>query len=417
LKKKIIIIGAGTIGLHCAYYLNKSGHEVEIIEATSESDTSGCSYGNCGLIVPSHFVPLASPGMLKSGMKMIFDAKSPVSLPVLKNIRNIPWFLSFLKAANTEHVRRSAPALYSLNAESKKLYREIHSHNPENLKWQEKGLLMACTTSKGFEEEIEIAKIANDLGIETKIFDSGELKNIEPGEKLNVSGAVWYECDAHIHPAKYLQWLKDELKSQGVRFHYQNRLINLKTQKGKIVKAETDTDNFEADEFVLSAGIYSKELAKNLGFSLPLISGKGYSIDFADPHLKLNIPVILTEAKVALTPYGNSIRLGSGMEFNGKTGRINMQRVQAMLDRTHDALPDFPKFDARKLKIWEGLRPVTPDGIPMIGRTKQIDNLLVAAGHAMMGVSLAPITGKIISELVDGKTDNFHSNFLSPNRF
>jgi D-amino-acid dehydrogenase len=417
LKKKIIIIGAGTIGLHCAYFLNKNGHEVEIIEAASESDTSGCSYGNCGLIVPSHFVPLASPGMLKSGMKMIFDAKSPVSLPVLKNIKNIPWFLKFIKAANGEHVRRSVPVLYSLNAESKKLYREIHSQNPENLKWQEKGLLMTCTTSKGFEEEIEIAKIANDLGIVTKILDADGLKNIEPDVKFNVSGAVWYECDAHIHPAKYLLWLKNELILKGVKFHYQARLINLKSQNGKIIKAETKTTGFMADEFVLAAGIYSKELAKNLGFSLPLISGKGYSIDFSDTHLNLKIPVILTEAKVALTPYGNSVRLGSGMEFNGEKGQINMQRVQAMLDRTREALPDFPKVKVHKLKIWEGLRPITPDGVPLIGRTKQIENLLVAAGHAMMGVSLAPITGKIISNLVDGKPDGFYSDFLSPNRF
>lgn len=417
MKKKIVIIGAGTIGLHCAYFLNKNGHEVEIIEAASELDTCGCSHGNCGLIVPSHFVPLASPGMLKSGMKMIFDAKSPVSLPVLKNIWNIPWFLKFVKAASVEHVRRTAPALFSLNVESKKLYREIHGQNPEKLEWQEKGLLMTSTTSKGFKEEIEIAKIANDLGIETKILDAGGLKNIQPDVKFNVSGAVWYECDAHLHPAKYLQWLKKELKSKGVKFHYQTRLINLKTQKGEIVKAVTDTASFTADEFVLAAGIYSKELAKNLGFSLPLISGKGYSIDFTDTHFKLNIPVILTEAKVALTPFVNSLRLGSGMEFNGKTGRINMRRVQEMLDRTHDALPNFPKFEASKLKIWEGLRPVTPDGVPLIGRSKHVENLLVAAGHAMMGVSLAPVTGKIISDLVEGKSDGFYSYFLSPNRF
>jgi len=242
--------------LHCAYYLNKNGHEVEIIEAASETDTNGCSYGNCGLIVPSHFVPLASPGMLKSGLKMIFDSKSPVSLPLLKNIGNIPWFLKFIKAASQEHVRRTAPALYSLNTESKKLYSEIHSLYPENLEWQEKGLLMTCTTSKGFEEEIEISKIANDLGIITKILDSGELKNIEPDVKFNVSGAVWYECDAHIHPAKYLQWLKNELKRQGVQFYYQSRLINLKTQHGKIVKAETETTCFKADEVVLAAGFY-----------------------------------------------------------------------------------------------------------------------------------------------------------------
>lgn len=417
MKKKVIIIGAGTIGLHCAYYLNKSGHEVEIIESAAENDTSGCSYGNCGLIVPSHFIPIASPGMLKSGLKMIFDKKSPVSLPLLKNIENIPWFLKFVKSANTEHVNHLAPALLKLNIESKKLYKEIHSQCLGDFELQEKGLLMTCTTSKGFDEEIEIVKMAGDMGVVTKVLDAGGLKKMEPDVEFNVAGAVWYECDAHIHPANYLQWLKNWLKKQGVQFHYQTRLINFKTHKGKITKAETETSNFFADEFILAAGIYSKNLLENLGVRLPLISGKGYSIDFSETNLKLNTPVILTEAKVALTPFANSLRLGSGMEFNGITGQVNMQRVQAMLDRTHKALPGFSKVQAGKLKIWEGMRPVTPDGVPLIGRTKQIDNLFVAAGHAMMGLSLSPITGKIICDLVEGKPNTLFNDIYSLNRF
>ena len=403
--------------MHCAYFLSKNGHEVEIMEASSASDESGCSYGNCGLIVPSHFIPLASPGMLNAGLKMIFDRKSPVSLPLLKSIRHIPWFLNFAKAAGSEHVRLSAPVLYSLNAESKKLYQQICSQIPENLEWTDNGLLMACTTPEGFHEEILSAKMAGDLGIPTRIFDAGELKNIEPDVNFNVYGAVWYRCDAYIHPAKYLRWLKNELKTSGVQFHYQSRIINLKTQNGKIVHAETDTARFLADEFVLAAGLYSRELAAKLDLSLPLISGKGYSIDFSGSPVKLNIPVILTEARVALTPFENSLRLGSGMELNGRTGRINLRRVQEMLDRTHDALPDFPVVSASQLKIWEGLRPVTPDGLPLIGRTEQFENMLVATGHAMMGVSLAPVTGKIISEIVERNPDGSFSEMYHVNRY
>ena len=211
--------------------------------------------------------------------------------------------------------------------------------------------------------------------------------------------------------------MKNWLKKQGVQFHYQTNLIKLETHNGKITKAETNSTNFVADEYVLAAGIFSKELVKNLGVDLPLISGKGYSIDFFDTHLNLNTPVILSEARVALTPFANSLRLGSGMEFNGNTGKVSMQRVQAMLDRTHEALPGFSKVQARKLKIWEGLRPVTPDGVPLIGRTKQIKNLLVATGHAMMGVSLSPVTGKIISDLVIGKSDGLFSDIYRLNRF
>ena len=417
MKKKIIIIGAGTIGLHCAYFLNKAGHDVEIIEAASETDSSGCSFGNCGLIVPSHFVPLASPGMLKSGLKMMFDKRSPVSFSILNNIGQIRWFLKFIQAANQEHVRNVAPALLNLNLDSKNLYKEILSEYSENIEWDERGLLMACTTFKAFDEEIEVARMANELGIKTLVVDKIGLREIEPDVKFNIVGAVWYESDAQFHPFKYLQWLKNVLISQGVKIHYQTRLTEFKIQTGKIKRAQTDKISFTADEFVLAAGILSKELVKDLGVSLPLISGKGYSIDFPNTNLKLNIPVILTEAKVAITPFYKSLRLGSGMEFNGKTGRINLQRVQTMLDRTHDAMPEFPRVNAGKLKIWEGLRPVTPDGLPLIGRTKQIENLLIATGHAMMGVSLSPVTGKIISDIVDNKKDVLYSEVYNPNRF
>lgn len=417
MKKKVVIIGAGTIGLHCAYFLQNSGHEVEIIESLYEEDENACSYGNCGLIVPSHFVPLASPAMLKSGLKMIFDNKSPVHLPVVKNISNIPWFLKFLRAANQKKVDKVVPTLFRLNEESKILYREINSQHKKSSEWQEKGLLMVSTSAKGFREEIAVSKIANELGIETEILDAAQLKAIEPGLNFNVEGAVWYKSDAHLQPAKHLQWLKKYLQDKGVKIHYQTRLLKFKTANGKIKQAETHKRNFLADEFVLAAGVFSKELVKNIGISLPLLAGKGYSIDFPDSQFKLKTPVILTEAKVALTPFGDTVRLGSGMEFNCKIGEVNLHRIQTMLDRTHAAISAFPKVQAANLKIWEGLRPLTPDGVPLIGRTKLYKNLLVAGGHAMMGVSLAPVTGKIITDFVDGKSTGFQDSIFSPNRF
>lgn len=417
MKKKVVIIGAGTIGLHCAYYLHNSGHEVEIIESLPEEDESACSYGNCGLIVPSHFVPLASPAMLKSGLKMIFDNKSPVHLPLLKNISQIPWFVKFMMAANNKHVKHVIPTLFRLNEESKILYREINNQHKKSSKWLENGLLMVATSGKGFQEEMAVSKIANELGIETKILDEAELKKFEPDVNFNVAGAVWYQSDAHLQPTKHLQWLKKYLKDNGVKIHYQTRLLKLTISNGKIKQAETHKRNFLADEYVLAAGVFSKEIANTIGISLPLLAGKGYSIDYLDSQFKLKTPVILTEAKVAITPFGDSIRLGSGMEFNGQTGHVNMKRVQAMLDRTHSAIPEIPQVNAADVKIWEGLRPVTPDGVPLIGRTKQFKNLIVASGHAMMGVSLAPITGKIITNFVDGKSTGFPNDIFHPNRF
>ncbi|WP_319499472.1 FAD-dependent oxidoreductase [uncultured Draconibacterium sp.] len=413
MSKKIIVIGAGVIGLHCAWYLNQAGFEVEVIEAASENNETGCSYGNCGLLVPSHFVPLASPEMLRSGLKMMLDRTSPVYLPPGKNISSLPWFLKFMKAANKKAVTRAIPTLYKLNDESRKLYEEFSTENNNQSGFTNKGLLMAATTEKGLEEEIALAGIANDLGIETQLLDQQQLKTIEPEVDLQVAGAVLYKSDGNISPEGHLRWLKSYIKQKGVGFRYDTSVSSFQVEKGKIIAVETSFGKLKADEFVLATGAYSAKLAGSVGVKVPVIAGKGYSFDLQKDSLKLQTPLILTEAKVALTPFDDTVRLGSGMEFNGTIGEISYKRIQAIINRTQKALPNMEKPDAKKLNIWEGLRPVTPTGVPIIGRTNKYNNLLVATGHAMMGVSLGPITGKIISQLAAGEKPDFDMELMS----
>ena len=417
MKKKVVVIGAGTIGLHCAYFLRQAGHEVEILETASVNDETGCSYGNCGFVVPSHFTPLASPAMLKSGFKMLFDPQSPVYLPAFSNVGNIPWFLKFIKAANNRQVRKVAPTLYQLNAQSNLLYEEMINKHQADSDYEKQGLLMLSTTNNGFEEEAEVAHIANDLGITTRLFDRESIREIEPDSDFDIAGGVLYESDAHLNPSKHMAWLKKWLSGNGVKFHYNSAVQKFNIKNGKIYSAESETSVFSADEFVIATGAASSKLARLLNMSLPVLAGKGYSIDFPAGQLKLNTPVILTEAKVVITPFVNSFRLGSGMEFNGKVGQVRMNRVQTMLDRTHHAIPSFPKTNVTEQKIWEGLRPVSPDGVPFIGRTQRYLNLLFATGHALMGMSLGPVTGKIITDLISGVKPEFEMDVLHPDRF
>ena len=417
MKKKVIIIGAGTIGLHCAWFLQQSGCEVEILEANPEADESGCSYGNCGFIVPSHFIPLASPEMLKSGIKMLFDRKSPVYLPVGKNISQIPWFLKFMASATKKQVDKVIPTLYQLNEESRKLYAELSKEPGNQTEYEHKGLLMASATAKGFHEEARIAETANSLGIITRTLDQAGLKKLEPEVDFQLAGAVLYTSDGHINPASHLRWLKQDLQSKGVLIHYGAPVLKIVYSNGKIQHVTTSAARHSADEFVVAAGVFSGKIAAKIGIALPVISGKGYSIDFHKSELNVQRPIILTEAKVAITPLNDRIRLGSGMEFNGQIGEISMNRVQTILDRTHQAIPSFKQQKADELSIWEGLRPVSPDGVPFIGRAKQYTNLLIAAGHAMMGASLGPVSGKIICDLVNRQTSNFDLEILHPNRF
>ncbi len=417
MKKKVVIIGAGTIGLHCAYFLRQEGHEVEILEATPENDRSACSYGNCGVIVPSHFVPLASPAMLKTGIQALFDRRSPVFLPPFRNMKNISWFLKFIQASNARKANGVAPTLLQLNNASKKLYAEMTGMHKTNSELQEKGLLIAASTPKGFEEELELSKLAGQLGIPTETISPDAISALEPDVDLNIAGAVWYKTDGHIHPEKHLNWLKQWLKQQGVIFHYQSKVTQLDVSKGKITAVKTEKAYHKADEVVVACGAHSAALARMVNLSLPVIAGKGYSIDFPKTTLQLRRPLILTEARVAITPFSDVVRLGSGMEFNGQIGQIRNNRVRAILKRTEEAIPSFSPAPFDELTIWEGLRPLSPDGVPYIGRTQKLRNLLFATGHAMMGMSLAPVSGQIICDLISERVPAFNLSALHPDRY
>lgn len=417
MKKKVIIIGAGTIGLHCAFYLKQDRYDVEILEALPECDETNCSYVNCGFIVPSHFIPLASPAMLRSGFKMLFDPKSAFYLPPASNLKNIPWFLNFILAANQKKTERVAPLLLSLNETSRKLYSGIADTWHPGADYAQKGLLMACTTQKGFDEEIAIAQIANRLGISTHILDRQDLKKAEPDLDFHLMGAVRYESDAQIYPEKYMRWLKKWLTEQEVIIRYQEKVKYFLHLNGKVTDVQTEKGLFHADEFVVASGVQSATLARMADINLPVIPGKGYSIDFPAAGNKLRIPLILTEAKVAVSPYEERIRLGSGMEFNGKIGQTRKRRVQAVLDRTKAALPFLRTPELHEVQLMEGIRPLSPDGIPFIGRTSQYQNLSFAAGHAMMGMSLGPVSGKIICDILSGRDPGFDLTLLHPDRY
>ncbi|MBS2097087.1 NAD(P)/FAD-dependent oxidoreductase [Carboxylicivirga linearis] len=403
MKKKVLIIGAGVIGLHCAYYLNERGCEVEVIDANEREDESGCSYGNCGLIVPSHFLPMASPAMLQQGLKLMFDRTSPVYLPLARNIKNASWFFRFIQAANKNKVNQGIPILYQLNAESHKLYKELNKISRQQSNYHHKGLLMMATTQKGLDEEGHLSEKAQSLGIKTQMMSASEVVALEPNVKVDIKGAVFYDSDGNVSPEHHMRWLKSWLEEAGVIFHYGTKTEKIIVNKGKIDGVQTRSKKYKADDYILATGVQTSALVRSLGISLPIIAGKGYSIDLPSAELPLKIPAILSEAKVAITPLGNKVRLGSGMEFGGRVGELRMQRIQSMLNQTCAAIPSIKPKVAKEQVVWEGLRPLSPTGIPYIGGFKSYKNLFVASGHAMMGMSLAPITGKLISQHVMGE--------------
>lgn len=399
--KKVSIIGGGIIGLCSAYYLAKEGYEVVVFDKSDMND--GCSYGNAGMIVPSHIIPLAQPGMIAQGIKWMFDSQSPFYVKPRLNIDLMNWGLKFYKHANLKHVEKAMPALCYLSLLSKELYQDLAKEN-NSFFYEEKGLLMLYKTDKTAEEIHHEGKLAEDLGLEVDFLSKEEVSNLEKGTATNVIGGVHYKSDAHIYPQKFMQFIKDELGRLNVKIHTQTTVVDFFLKNNTVSEIITDKGNFSTDEVVLATGSWSPHITKKLNINISILPGKGYSFTLKDQSHKPSIPSILCEGKVAVTPMNNDIRFGGTMEITHTNDiKINQNRVRGILNSINDFYPDLKIEMPKEQDIWFGFRPCTPSGMPIIAKDKRLKNLTVVTGHAMMGLSLAPATGKLVSEIISEK--------------
>lgn len=420
-KKKILIVGSGIIGLFSAYYLSEEGFEITIIDKSDGIES--CSIGNAGMIVPSHFIPLASPGMIEKGIKWMFDAESPFYVKPRLNLDLLKWGISFYKSANKSHVDSAKFALRDLSFLSKKAYQDLNKKQIFEFGYEEKGLLMLCKTQHGFDEECEAAETANSIGIETKILNINKLHEIEPEVKPNVAGGIFYPGDAHLYPNQLVENLKKYLKNKGVNFLFNSEVLGFNLNSGNIksviISHENKNKTLPCDELIIATGSWSQAIAKSLNLNIPMQAGKGYSITKNQKESKkIKIPSILLEARVAITPmHENSVRFGGTMEIGGINSIINRNRVRGIVKAIPQFYPDYELPMPENEEIWYGLRPCSPDGMPYIGRSKKYKNLCLATGHAMMGLSLAPGTGQLVSNLVMNRPIELNMTMFGVDRF
>jgi D-amino-acid dehydrogenase len=407
--KKVGVIGGGIIGLCTAYYLAKEGYEVSVFDASDMSD--GCSYGNAGMIVPSHIIPLAQPGMIAQGIKWMFDSQSPFYVKPRLNADLLKWGLKFYKHANASHVEKAMPALRDLSVFSKELYQDFAKES-NSFFYEEKGLLMLFKSDKVEEEMYHEGKEAERLGLEVGYLSRHEVELLEKGTRTSVTGGVHYKGDAHLYPQKFMAFIKQELSRLKVEIYTNTTVKDFVFDGGnKIEKIVTDNGLFRVDEVVLAAGSWSPSLAKKLNISISILPGKGYSFTLKDKDQKPSIPSILCEGKVAVTPMANDIRFGGTMEITHTNDtKINKNRLQGIVSSINDFYPDMKIEMPKTEDTWFGFRPCTPSGMPIITRDKKYVNLTLATGHAMMGLSLAPATGKIVTEIIAGKNTSVDIN-------
>ncbi len=414
MDKKIIIVGGGIIGLCSAYYLEKEGHQITIIDKSNM--ISGASNINAGYLTPSHIIPMASPGMISKGLRYMFNSSSPFYIKPRLNIDFLKWAWYFKKSSAKEKVKKAIPIIKNSNVLSRELFTNIKSSGDlGDFHLERKGLLMLFQTQKEGDHEIQIAEKARFHGLEVNYLDISGIKKLEPNISINAIGAVHYECDAHTTPNEFIQQMTEYLISKGVEICKNEKVEIINKSNEKIIGIQTNKAEYKADEIVLAAGSWTPELSKKLGLNLLIQAGKGYRIDVNTPT-GIAMPAILMEAKMAVTPMNGFTRFAGTMEFSGINNTIREERVKAIADNAskfYDGLEINPK-DRSEAQC--GLRPVTPDGLPYIGKSSKFKNLTIATGHAMMGWSLGPLTGKLVAQLISNQKTELDITAFNPER-
>ncbi len=380
---KVLIIGGGVVGLCTAFYLEREGYEVTI--ADRGDITNGCSFGNMGYISPSHFIPLASPGIVAQGLKWMLSASSPFYIRPRLGMDLIRWGLTFWRQANAKTVERNAPHLDKLLQLSRNLATDFAHALPAGFSLTEKGCLMLYKNPKTAHHEEQLAQQAAGFGLKTTLLDKAGVQQLEPQVEVNALGGVLYTDDCHLNPAQLMQALVQYLKEKGVQFKLNTEITGFEKNGQRVTAAISANEKITADEVVIANGSWLPQTAAKLGISLLLQPGKGYSFVQEGVTQNLQYPSILVDARVATTPIKQWLRVGGTMELGRHDNRIRMKRVAAIYQAFKEYYPTVNMPMPEEKQVWYGYRPVTPDGLPYIGRAGGYGNISIAGGACHAG--------------------------------
>ncbi|HEV7402616.1 MAG TPA: FAD-dependent oxidoreductase [Chthoniobacteraceae bacterium] len=405
--KHVVVVGGGVIGLSAAQACAQRGHRVTVIER--DRAKRGSSFGNAGMIVPSHVVPLAAPGMVALGLRWMWNPESPFYIQPRLDWELLRWAWLFWRASTCAQVARAAPLLRDLHLASRALYEEIG----DECGLVQKGLLMLCKTQRALDEEAHGAAQAVALGLPAEVLSAHETAARDPSATMDIAGSVYFPRDCHLPPERYVAAMERRIGDTMI----DAEVTGWRREGARLAAVRTTSGEIEGDEFILAGGAWSPALVRGLGLRLPMQAGKGYSLTLRDPVELPSVCSILTEARVAVTPMGTALRVGGTMEIAGFNERVSARRVAGIVKALPNYYPRFRPDDFDGLAPWCGLRPCSPDGLPYLGRTRAADNLIVATGHAMMGLSLAPITGALVAQLADREPPLLDLTLLAPDRY
>jgi D-amino-acid dehydrogenase len=412
---RTVVVGGGVIGLCCALFLISRGRRVAVVERGGQ-DHDCCSLGNAGFISPSHIVPLSAPGIVGKALRWMGDSTSPFYVRPRLDPAFLAWGLRFWLSSRPDRARRAEPVLRDLAMRSRELFVALSNRTGDAFSMVEQGLLVLFRDPRALEDETAVAERVRALGMPATVLDARGVAALEPGLTLDVIGGVHYPLDAHILPERFHAVISRLVADQGGEFLWDSEVTGFRTEGSTVRALRTAAGEIEGQEVVVAAGSWTPRLLRPLGVRLPLEPGKGYSLTLDAPRELPRRSLILAEARVAVTPMRERLRVGGTMEMTGYDLGISPPRIRGILASLMRYLPAFRAEDFRSVRPWAGLRPCSPDGLPYIGRLAGFENLSVAAGHAMMGLSLAPVTGELTAQILADEAPSVDPAPLRPDR-
>lgn len=408
----VVIVGAGIIGTSVGAELARRGAKVAVIDRGSVG--KGCSYGNAGWMTPCFAMPLPMPGMLLKSMKWLLNPEGPLYIKPSFSLDLASWLFNFMRAMNETQAKRAVDALVVLSQKSLTEYEKLGQKYPE-IHFEQKGLLMVSRTSDGVAAAVEELNYVKDLGVAGKILNSDDIQNMEPALRSPLLGGVYFSQEAMAEPYLVVQALAKEIKAHGGEIIENCELLDLPVAGNKIEKMITSQGEISAKQVVMATGSWSKSLARLMRLRVPVLGGKGYAMIVPPLEKQPQYPMMIVEKKIAITPRQNSLRIAGTLELVDQDFSITKRRVENIKKGAREFL-HLPE-ELQIQELWAGLRPCTPDGVPLIGYHQNISNLMLALGHQMLGLQSGTGTGLLVADLIEGKKPFVDTTVLNPNRF
>ena len=412
--RSVVVIGGGVIGAACAYYLSRGGLRVTVLDRGQFG--RGCSHANCGYVCPSHVLPMAAPGAVRNALRAMLARNSPLKIRPRLDPALWSWLWQFSRRCNTSCMLAAGQGIHALLQSSRHLYDELLAEERIECEWETKGLLLVFQSAAAFEHHAATDELLDrEFGMRATRLAGDALTQLEPALVPGLPGGWHYQSDAHLRPDRLMTELKRVLTARGVAIQEQCSATSLVRENGRARAIRTSGGEIEADAFIVAAGALAPEWQRDLGCRLPIQPGKGYSITMPRPARCPAVPMIFEEHRVAVTPFRSGYRLGSTMEFAGYDSTIRPQRIEllkvAARQYLHEPLAEPVQEE------WAGWRPMTPDSLPIIGPSPALANVWIAAGHNMLGLSMAPATGRLIAQMIAGESPHLNPKPYAATRF